>query len=686
MAQAFVVDLDHKSQGLGHVGSFENFYCHINLNRKFLLPFESQTPYIHKNKMPAVAKKAAGSAKRKLGSVEAGSKSKKSKIVEKAKPVEKEESDDESMDDDSSEGEDSLDLSSSDNSDSDESENENEVDEEGMEQDETERDPNKKTSKEQHSEQKKMREERKLAKPHGEKIQHIKQIWERLRVKQGTPASVRKKLLDEAWAASKDEIKDLVLKHDASRVVQTMFKYSDKEKRLAITKALKGTYVELARSSYGKYLLVKVLHYGSKEIREEVLNELYGNFRKLMRHREGAYVIEDAYRDYATAAQKRQIVREFYGSEFALFKDHAKDKSLADIIAEHPEKRPFLMKNLKETISAAVQKGSIGFTIIHAAMLEYVKNLDPTTSEKDEFIDVITEQFAEMVHTNEGSQVATRVLAMATPKERKQLIRSLKDFADKLAEDEYGHFVLITLFNTVDDTVLVHKAFTAKLQEHMPELLAAKSGRRAFLYLLLGFSPRYFTKSVLDSVAELDNIKEATSKKDDAARREELKVKFSKFMLDALSAYPTPILRESFGSQSVTEVLLYADGDKTAALEAIANAFAGSVDNEEHLIRLPYSSRTLRTLIQEGHWDSKTRAVDVIPEPTGFKDLLYKAIKPNVAKWATGDGSFVIVSLLENLDDKSDLVAALKEKSVSKEIKKAAEGGNKGSKLILEQL
>ena len=620
----------------------------------------------------AVATKKSNSIKRKLNHAEAGSKSKKSKVVEK-------EESDESMEEESdqeSEEEDSLD-SGSDISDSESEDQSNE---------EEARDPNKKTSKEQHAEQKKMRDERKLAKPNGEKIQHIKQIWERLRVKQGTPAEVRKKLLEEAWAASKDQIKELVLKHDASRVVQTMFKYSDKEKRLAITKALKGSYVELARSSYGKYLLVKLLHYGSKDVRQEVLDELYGNFRKLMRHREGAYVIEDAYRDYATAAQKRQIVREFYGSEFALFKDHAKDKSLADIIAENPEKRPFLMKNLKETISAAVQKGSIGFTIIHAAMLEYVKNLDPTTSEKDEFIDVITEQFAEMVHTNEGSQVASRVLAMATPKERKQLVRSLKDFVDKLAEDEFGHFVLITLFNTVDDTVLVHKAFTAKLQEHMPELLAGKSGRRPFLYLLLGFSPRYFNKSVLDSVAELNTIKEATSKKDDEVRRSELKKKFSQFMLDGVASYPTPILRESFGSQSVTEVLLYAEGDKTAALEAVANAFAGSVDNPEHLIQLPFSSRTLRTLIQEGHWDAKSKSVDVIEEPTGFKELLFKAIKPNVVKWACGDGSFVIVSLLENLDDKSDLVAILKEKSAVKEIKKAAASGNKGSKLISEQL
>lgn len=624
------------------------------------------------------------SSKRKQPVQKSNFKSKKAKVVEKEPESEVEESSEDELDNASSSG---SDISDSDNSESeDELEVDNDEENESSDKSSEEADPNKKSSKEQHAEQKKLRDERKLAKPNGEKIQHIKQIWERLRVKKDTPANVRKKLLDEAWAVSKDQIKELVLKHDASRVVQTMFKYSDKEKRLAITKALKGTYVELARSSYGKYLLVKLLHYGTKEVREDVLNELYGNFRKLMRHREGAYVIEDAYRDYATAAQKRQIVREFYGSEFAIFKDHAKDKSLADIIKENPEKRPFLMKNLRETISAAVQKGSIGFTIIHAAMLEYVKNLDPTTSEKDEFIDIITEQFAEMVHTSEGSQVACRVLAMATPKERKLLVRSLKDFVDKLAEDEYGNFVLITLFNTVDDTVSVHKAFANKLKEHMPELLAGKFGRRPFIYLLLGFSPRYFTKSVLDSVAELDKIKAGTSKKDDDVRREELKNKFSQIMLDGLVTYPKAVLNESFGSQAAAEVLLYAEGDKTAALEAIANAFSGSPDNEEHLVQLPFSSRTLRTLIQEGHWNNKTKTVDTIKEPTGFKNIFFKAIKLNIARWASGEGSFVILSLLENLDDTKEIISLLKEKSVMKEIKKAADEGNKGSKLILEQL
>ena len=169
-------------------------------------------------------------------------------------------------------------------------------------------------------------------------------------------------------------------------------------------------------------------------------------------------------------------------------------------------------------------------------------------------------------------------------------------------------------------------------------------------------------------------------------RREELKNKFSQIMLDGLVTYPKAVLSESFGSQAASEVLLYAEGDKTAALEAVANAFSGSPDNEEHLIQLPFSSRTLRTLIQEGHWNSKTKSVDTIKEPTGFKNIFFKAIKLNISRWASGEGSFVILSLLENLDDKEELLSLLKEKSVLKEIKKAAEEGNKGSKLILEQL
>lgn len=539
-----------------------------------------------------------------------------------------------------------------------------------------------KSSKEQHLEQKRLREARKINKPDGATIQQIKYIWERLRVKTGTPADVRKKLIEQIWDLTKDRIKELVLKHDASRVIQTIFKYSDKTKRLTITNALKGSYVDLAKSSYGKYLLVKFLHYGSSEVRESVINELHGNYRKLMKHKEGAYVIEDTYRDYSTALQKKRIIREFYVSEDAIFKDTSLNKSLSEIIAESPDKRPYLMRNLKDVITSAVNKGSIGFTIIHAAMLEYVKNIKPDSLEREEFIDLISEQFAEIVHTNEGSQVACIVLSIATAKERKTLVRSLKPFVTKLATDEYGHLVLITLFNTVDDTVFVSKAFISELKKSICYLIKSKFGRRPLLYILLGRSSRYFSPLVLAKLKEVDDLKRKTSKKDDETRRQELKNAFSPMLLEAIAGNARDLLEVSIGSQFIAEALLYSAGaDRTAALEAICDACLGDPLDDNHLIHQAFIGRMLRTLIREGHWNNGAKSVDRIAEPNDFKTLLFNKIKDNLSGWAIGDGSFVVISLLENLkgDEREQITEILRAKK--KDISSASTS-NKGTRLI----
>lgn len=624
-------------------------------------------------------KKEQKTSKRKLESVENGKTDSKKLKTKKTKPAVKEVP---SSSEDEEESEDELDQEES------EDELDNSDDEESESNGDDDNDEKSASSKESRAEQKRLKDERKKSRPHGEKIQHIKRLWEQLRVKNGITPEARKKLVDEIWNLSHDIIIELVFKHDSTRVIQTLLKYSDKAKRIAITKALKGSYVELAKSSYGKYLLVKLLHYGSKEVRSDVLNELHGSFRKLMKHKEGAYVIEDAYRDYSTAAQKRHIMREFYGSEFAVFKDHADDKTLKDIILENPDKRPFLMKNLKGTIESAVKKGSIGFTIIHAAMLEYVKNIDPNTSEREDFIDLITEQFAEIVHTNEGSQVASIVLSMATAKERKNIVRSLRSFASKCSQDEYGQYVMLALFNTVDDTVLVTKAFSTDFKENIYDLVTSKAGRRPFLYSLVGRNPRYFTKPTMDRLTVVDGYKQNTSKKEDDVRRLELNKGFSPLILQTITSRTTELLKDNLGSQFIGEALLYChDVDRSDACEAVAVAFSGSPEElKGHLIKEPVNQRTLRILIQEGHFNPKEKKVERSTEPAlNFKSKMLPIVLENLSEWATGEGSFVVVALLENLegDEKSQLKKALK--TESKQLKKQADS-NKGTKLLLELL
>lgn len=561
------------------------------------------------------------------------------------------------------------------------------------------------SSKESHAKQKKIKEERKMAKPNAETIQTVKQLWERLRVKKGLTADARKKLINEAWGLSKKLVCEIALKHDTSRVVQTMIKYSDKNIRKEITNELKPIYYKLATSSYGKYLIIKLLHYGNQETRDEIFEALFdkGVAEKLMRHKDGAYVLEDMFRLYASPKYRQEIINQFFDIRRTALNKDEDIKSISQYLEDHPEKRPDVMTQGFRKIQSAVEKGSIGFYIIHSVMLNYIKNLYSTTSEKDNFVDLITEQIAEIVHTPDGSETASRIFAISNAKERKLLIRTLRKFVFELASDEHGCFVLISLFDTVDDTVLVKKAFTEAFQEHMPGLLTSKSGRRPFLYLLLGPSTRYFSKEQIKSIQLINELKKDTSKKRDEDRLRENLESFSPFMLETIQQYPRRVFEESVGSQTAVEVLLYAAGDKTAALEAVANTFKGSIINEQvgsdgkstSLFSQPFVSRALRTLIQGGHWNAAKKAVDVVPEERNaqisqFKYMLANAIDEEyISDWATSDASFVIISLLEYLDKDSDEYKNLEKslKKVGKKIKKAAEKeNNKGSKLILEIL
>lgn len=256
----------------------------------------------------------------------------------------------------------------------------------------------------------------------GDVIQKSKKIWEQMRRKD-LSSEERKRKVEEHQAMIQGSIKDLVFKHDASRVVQTALKYGSKSIREEVAKELKGTYVDLAQSSYGKYLVVKVMHYGTPETKKMVVDEFRGHVRKLIKHREASYVIEDCYNQFGTSEQKARMVREFYGAEFALFggragSDGDADPSLKKILEKSPEKRAVILKNVFGLLTAAVGKGAAFFRIVHRAMLEYISNTSPGTTDAVEFIELVKEHAAEIAFSKDGAQVVMRCLALGNAKAR----------------------------------------------------------------------------------------------------------------------------------------------------------------------------------------------------------------------------------------------------------------------------
>ncbi|CAI4059481.1 hypothetical protein SKDZ_04G6860 [Saccharomyces kudriavzevii ZP591] len=552
-----------------------------------------------------------------------------------------------------------------------------------------------------HTEQRKLLKERKMQRKSGTQVQQIKSVWERLRVKTPPlPKQIREKLSNEIWELSKDCISDLVLKHDASRIVQTLVKYSSKERREQIVDALKGKFYVLATSAYGKYLLVKLLHYGSRTSRQAIINELHGSLRKLMRHREGAYVVEDLFVLYATHEQRQQMIKEFWGSEYAFFRETHKDLSIEKVCESSVEKRNIIARNLIGTITASVEKGSTGFQILHAAMREYVKIANE--KEISDMIDLLHEQFAELVHTPEGSDVACTLVAKANAKERKLILKALKNHGEKLIKNEYGNIVFITILNCIDDTVSVFKTFSPTVKEHLQEFIIDKFGRRPWLYILLGLHGKYFSPIVKNELLRYIQLSEATSKKDPLQRRHELLSKFAPMFLSTISKNYSDILTENLGCQFVVEVLindeLYAqlsekDQEKyQQVLHNILTTFKGDITEEEHPIHRVFSTRLLKALIQGGKWNNKEKKVEPLKNVQGlgvpFAHKLYDEIidSSNLLEWINNaDSSFTVVALYETLKDQKEGKEFLKDlKEIQSKI--TSDQNNKGSHLLVKLL
>ena len=549
-----------------------------------------------------------------------------------------------------------------------------------------------------HKEQRKLLRDRKQSRKSGTQVQQIKNLWEKLRIKSAPmPKAERQKLADQVWELAKDCISDLVLKHDASRVVQTLVKYSAKDRREQIVNALRGKFYLLATSAYGKYLLVKLLHYGTKNSRQAILDELHGNLRKLMRHREGAYVVEDLYVLYATNEQKQQMIREFWGAEYAAFKNSHKGLTIEEVCESSVEKRTIIARNLVGTITASVEKGSTGFQILHAAMRELVHIANE--KEISEMIELLHEQFAELVHTPEGSEVACNLISRANAKERKIIIRALRDHAEALIKNEHGNEVFITLLLCVDDTVLVYKSFGPSVKEHLKEFIVHKYGRRPFLYILVGLDGKYFNPHVIKNFDRYVEMSKATSKKDSLQRRLELLEKFAPLFLQTVLHHHSEILSENLGSQFIAELLvndeLYdqlKEKDRTVfeeVVDRIAVTFKGDITEADHPIHKSFSTRLLKSLIQGGKWNNKEKKFEALHKVpilgVSFAEKFYENIidSSNLLDWIENpDSSFTIVALFESLQGRKEGKQFFNDfKSIKNKID--SDESNKGANLLL---
>lgn len=566
------------------------------------------------------------------------------------------------------------------------------------------KDPN--AARESHKAQKALLTQRKAAKPHSELLTEAKRAWSLARQK-NLSRTERTKHINALMDVVRGKVKDIVFKHDASRIVQTIVKYGSAKERNEIAEELKGRYKDLAQNKYSKFLVTKLIRLCPSH-RTSILQEFQGSVMRLLLHREASSVLADAFELYANAYERSILLKDFYGKEAQLFtvtlgSDEERERSkkgLRGVLeGADKERRRRVLNAVKENLTTVFNnsdKGAVSHAIVHRVLWEYLSVVNELEDEADkekarrEMFETCQDVLAEMVHTKDGSRVVREFIAQGTAKDRKHIVKAIKPHVERMCKDDEAQLVLFTALDVIDDTKLTAKSLVADIAAAAHSLYQSSQGRRSLIYLVSPRTRRHFTPAQIALLAETDAVRAQTSKKDAAVRADEVCKAASAPLLAWLADEGAAVARDPGGSLVVCEVLLYADGDKAAASETLLRALAAPYPGAEHPIALPHASRLYKTLLQGGHFDHAARAVARAPrwDALAFARAFVRIVGAETTRaMARDDGAFVVAVLCERALEDADLRKELKswfDGAVRKELEKDKD--RRGRAVLLEQI
>uniref|UniRef100_A0A8D0AN23 Pumilio RNA-binding family member 3 n=1 Tax=Sander lucioperca TaxID=283035 RepID=A0A8D0AN23_SANLU len=470
--------------------------------------------------------------------------------------------------------------------------------------------------------------------------------------------------------------------HDSVRVLQCFIQFGSHEQRQELLEELKDDIIELCKSQYGKHVVKKMLMYGNKELVAAVMQTFKGHVRPMLRHAAASSIIEYAYNDKAVLAQRLMLTEGLYGNTFTVCKSTVCN-TIEKVAEANPDKLKNIIDEMKQILTPMAQKEQvIKHSLVHKVFLDFF--LFAPDKPRTEMIESIREAVVYMAHTHDGARVAMHCLWHGTAKDRKVIIKTMKTYMVKFATGEFGHLVLLAMFDCVDDTKLVKQAVLSEILSSLDEVIGNKYGKKVLLYLLSPRDPAHLLPEIIKVLEQGDG--NAHSKKDMALRRKELLEVVSPPLLEHLHDNAAAMVMDKASSVTVSDILASACGDLRPAMTAVAQLanqelVPGGTNGQLHMAEHPAGHLVLKWLMEQdmtlAEAGKEERFSRILVDTVGT-DKLKSWVKVN-------RGAMVLCSLLNSCD-----------KSVAAEVKAALESikselssisnTNKGAEILLENL
>uniref|UniRef100_A0A667Z8U8 Pumilio RNA-binding family member 3 n=1 Tax=Myripristis murdjan TaxID=586833 RepID=A0A667Z8U8_9TELE len=395
---------------------------------------------------------------------------------------------------------------------------------------------------------------------------------------------------------------EMAYAHDTVRVLQCFIQFGNNEQRQEVFDELKDDMVGLCKSQYGRHIVKKLLMYSNKELLAAVMQMFRGQVRQMLRHAAASFLIEYAYNDKAVLAQRLMLTEELYGNTFIVCKSTV-CPTLEKVLEANPDKLNNILDEMKQILTPMAQKEQvIRHSLVHKVFLDFF--LFAPDKMRMEMIESIRESVVYMAHTHDGARVAMHCLWHGTPKDRKVIIKTMKTYMVKFATGEFGHLVLLAIFDCVDDTKLVKQAVLSEILSSLDEVISNKYGKKVLLYLLSPRDPAHLLPEIIKVLEQGDG--NAHSKKDAAIRRKELLEAVSPPLLGYLHDNAAAMVMDKATSVTVSDILASACGDLQPAMTAVAQLanqelVPGGTDGQLHMAEHPAGHLVLKWLIEQDY-------------------------------------------------------------------------------------
>ncbi|CAG9824619.1 unnamed protein product [Phaedon cochleariae] len=475
---------------------------------------------------------------------------------------------------------------------------------------------------------KELKQKRKQTKDGFDTITRAKKLGEDLRRKTLKGGEQRRtQLMNELHTLlkGKGHYAKFVLAHDTARLVQWLLKYSTALVISQISKELIPVTVEMLQSKYGVYCVKRLLKYGSSEIRSQIIDNMLGHAVKLASHALSAPVVEYAYSTWASQIQKQYLVQEFFGDLYKNSKD-ANVKHLRDTYKNNDSMKAATLGATKSNLMRILNKSLLDSGLVQTVLCQYLAEC--SNDDRSELITQLASHIVVISNSKDGARAAMQCIWHGSNKDKKVIMKTLKEHIVDLSKHEHGHCTVITLLDCTDDTVLLHKTILADILKNAKDLAVNEWGRKVLLWLVAPGDSKIFHPVFLN---ELNQGRESsTSKKTSDIRRKEI------------LGYSISCLLKL-----IEDDVQFWLSNASLATEMTAILQAGSANGKD--MRNIYDS--IVGFISNPNWKIKLDDEDILGiEHAGLHMLLKKLAKQETNNIESGHASFS-ASLAKNLND-----------------------------------